>query len=73
MGAQELRELTEAELAEKARTFREELFKLRLRSSVSQLENPMRIRMLRRDLARIATVLRDRARGAAPATGKGKA
>lgn len=72
MTGRELRELTEAELAEKARTFREELFRLRLRASVSQLENPMRIRVLRRDLARIATVLRERVRGAAP-TGKGKA
>lgn len=71
MTAQELRELTEAELAEKGRTFREELFRLRLRASVSQLENPMRIRVLRRDLARIATVLRERARGAAR-TGEGK-
>ncbi|MGH7363628.1 MAG: 50S ribosomal protein L29, partial [Candidatus Methylomirabilales bacterium] len=52
MTARELRELTEAELTEKARAFREELFKLRLRASVTQLENPMRIRVLRRDLAR---------------------
>ena len=72
MTARELRELAEGELAEKAQAFREELFKLRLRASVSQLENPMRIRDLRRDLARIATVLRERPRGAAPTEG-GKA
>jgi len=70
--ARELRELTEEELGEKARAFREELFKLRLRASVSQLENPMRIRTLRRELARIATVLRERARRGAP-TGREKA
>jgi large subunit ribosomal protein L29 len=67
MTAQELRELTDAELEEKARGFREELFKLRLRASVSQIENPMRIRLLRRELARVATVLRERARTAGPA------
>ncbi|MGH7361836.1 MAG: 50S ribosomal protein L29 [Candidatus Methylomirabilales bacterium] len=72
MTVRELRELAEGELAEKARAFREELFKLRLRASVSQLENPMRIRDLRRDLARIATVLRERLRGAVPTEG-GKA
>jgi large subunit ribosomal protein L29 len=62
MTARELRELSEGELTEKARAFREDLFKLRLRGSVGQIENPMRIRVLRRDLARIATVLRERAR-----------
>ncbi len=72
MTGREVRELTEGELTEKARAFREELFKLRLRASVSQLENPMRIRALRRDLARIATVLKERVRGAA-LTGGGKA
>ena len=70
MTARGLRELTEAELTEKARAFREELFKLRLRASVTQLENPMRIRVLRRDLARIATVLLERVRGAAPTEGE---
>ncbi len=72
MTARELRELSEGELTEKARAFREELFKLRLRGSVSQIENPMRIRVLRRDLSRIATVLRERAR-TTPAAGKGGA
>lgn len=69
MTARELRELSDAELEEKARGFREELFKLRLRASVSQIENPMRIRLLRRGLARVATVLRERARTARAAEG----
>jgi large subunit ribosomal protein L29 len=54
----ELRDLTAEELRQKAAELSEELFKLRLRRAASQIENPMRIRQLRRDIARIRTAER---------------
>ncbi len=68
MKYKELRDLTAAELRQKAAELSEELFKLRLRQASSQVENPMRIRQLRRDIARIRTaerVLEGRAPGGA--------
>ena len=56
MGAKEIRELGLEELGQKERELVEELFRLRLRKSTGQLENPMRIRTVRRELARIKTV-----------------
>ncbi len=67
MEASELRDLTDAELGAKEEECREALFKLRLRAAVSPLENPMRLRGLRRDIARIQTVRRQRVRSAAGA------
>ena len=54
----ELKDLTAEELRQKEAGFQEELFKLRLRQSTSQVENPMRIRQLRRDIARVQTAQR---------------
>lgn len=54
----ELRDLTAEELRQKEAGLQEELFKLRLRQATSQVENPMRIRNLRRDIARIRTAQR---------------
>jgi large subunit ribosomal protein L29 len=53
-----LRDLTSDELRQKAAETQEDLFKLRLRQASTQVENPMRIRQLRRDLARIRTAER---------------
>jgi len=58
MKYKELKDLTAEELRQKAAEFGEELFKLRLRQASSQVENPMRIRQLRRDIARIRTAER---------------
>ena len=58
MKYKELKDLTAEELRQKAAELGEELFKLRLRQASSQVENPMRIRQLRRDIARIRTALR---------------
>jgi large subunit ribosomal protein L29 len=55
MNYAELKDLTAEELRQKEAGFREELFKLRLRQATSQVENPMRIRQLRRDIARVRT------------------
>jgi large subunit ribosomal protein L29 len=54
----ELKDLTAEELRQKEAGFREELFKLRLRQATSQVENPTRIRQLRRDIARVRTAQR---------------
>jgi large subunit ribosomal protein L29 len=54
----ELKDLTAEELGQKAATLQDELFKLRLRQATAQVENPMRIRELRRDIARIRTAQR---------------
>ena len=58
MDAKEFRELSTEELEQKLRQVRDELFKLKLRASVSQLENPARIRQLRREIAIGETVRR---------------
>lgn len=60
MNAIEVRELTDDEIRDRISETREELFRLRFRSATQQLENPMLIRSLRRDLARMNTILRER-------------
>jgi large subunit ribosomal protein L29 len=57
MQAKELIELPIDELNAKARELREELCRLRLRRGTSTVENPMKFRQTRRDLARVLTVL----------------
>jgi large subunit ribosomal protein L29 len=59
MDAKEFRELSAAELEQKLHETRDELFKLKLRASVAQLENPARIRRLRREIAVGETVRRE--------------
>jgi large subunit ribosomal protein L29 len=56
----ELRELSTEELARKRGELREEIFHLKLRRATSRLENPMKLRQSRRDLARVETILRER-------------
>lgn len=63
MPLKELRDLGEAELAQKERDIREELFRLRLRGATGQIENKMKARIVRRDLARVLTLQRERAAG----------
>jgi len=58
----DLRNLSEAELDVRTRELEEELFMLQLRRSTSQLENPMKLRAVRRDLARCRTIHRERAK-----------
>lgn len=64
MKASELRELTPEELDEKYRTSKEELFKLRFQLATGQLENTARIRKVRKDIARLMTVMAARKAGA---------
>ena len=56
----ELRELGSDELEAKLRALREELFNLRFQLAVRQLDNPMRVRRVRKDIARVMTIQRER-------------
>ncbi|ANS75992.1 50S ribosomal protein L29 [Paenibacillus yonginensis] len=63
MKANELRNLTTAEIEQKIAGFKEELFNLRFQLATGQLDNPTRIRDVRREIARAKTVLRERELG----------
>ena len=56
----EIRDLGEVELMEKLESLKEELFNLRFQLATGQLDNPMRIKQVRHEIARILTVLRER-------------
>jgi large subunit ribosomal protein L29 len=60
----DLRELTLEQLESKLAELREERFKLRFRSATESIENPMQFRVLRRDTARILTILGEKRRKA---------
>jgi large subunit ribosomal protein L29 len=60
MKARELRELTVDDLREKETQLAEQLFALRLQKVTGQLDNPVRLRHVRRDLARVLTVVREK-------------
>lgn len=62
MDAATLRELTDQEVVERIEQLEEERFRLRFRSATQQLENPMVLRQIRRDLARLKTVRAERER-----------
>ena len=58
MKASELRELTTAELETKLQSLKEELFNLRFQLAINQLDNPMRISAVKKDIARVNTIIR---------------
>jgi len=60
MDPKELRELTLEELREKHRQYKEELFNLRFQNAIGQLANTSRIKEVRRTIARVLTVLREK-------------
>lgn len=72
MEMKELRDLADAELVEKEQQLTQELFNLRFQLATGRIENPMRIRQTRHDLARVKTVLRQNAIASAAQAGKGK-
>jgi large subunit ribosomal protein L29 len=55
MKMSEIKDLSAQELAAKSRDLRQEIFNLRLQQASSQLEKPARLRLLRRDIARLET------------------
>lgn len=60
MKASEIRELSVDELELKIKELKEELFQLRFQHAIHQLDNPMRLKAVKKDIARIKTVLRQR-------------
>jgi len=60
MKTAELRHLSEGELQEKERELNEELFNLHFQHATGQLENVMRIPQVKRDIARVKTILKER-------------
>ena len=77
MRADEIRELTADDIKARVAELEEERFRLRFRSATEPLENPLRLRTIRKDIARLKTILGERARGqsepqAKPATAKTK-
>jgi large subunit ribosomal protein L29 len=58
--SEDIRDLTDTEIGEQIGLAKEELFRLRFRSATQELENPALIRKLRRDIARMYTILRER-------------
>jgi large subunit ribosomal protein L29 len=66
----ELRNLDDAELTQKLRDSKEELFNLRFQGATGQLENHGRLRAVRKDIARIYTILRERELGITPVEGE---
>jgi large subunit ribosomal protein L29 len=67
MKATDFRDMTDSEVREKIAGMEEELFNLRFQARTGQLSNPLRLRMVRRDMARAKTVLSEKRREAAAA------
>jgi len=63
MKSKELRELSDEELAKKLDDSKDELFKLRFQLATNQLDNPMKIKEARRNIARLKTIMRERELG----------
>jgi large subunit ribosomal protein L29 len=61
--AAEFRELTEEELVTRLREAKAELFNLRVQSATGQLDNNRRLQVIRREIARIYTIMRERELG----------
>lgn len=62
MTAQELRELSEPELAQKAAALKQQLFQLRVQAKLGRLEKGLQLRVVRRDIARCLTIQQERTR-----------
>ena len=60
MKATELREMTDVELNKQLKDLKAELFNLRFQHAINQLDNPIRIEAVKKDLARVMTVLAEK-------------
>ena len=67
MKSDKVREMSNDELRSKERELQEQLFRLRFQKSLGQLENALKIRETRRDIARVKTVMRQKQQATAPA------
>jgi large subunit ribosomal protein L29 len=61
MRAEKIRELSDTDLRGKEKELQEQLFRLRFQKSLGQLDNALKLREVRRDIARVKTVLRQKA------------
>jgi large subunit ribosomal protein L29 len=61
MQADEIREMGEADIRARIAELEEERFRLRFRAATEPLEDPLRLRAVRKDIARLHTILRERA------------
>jgi large subunit ribosomal protein L29 len=59
MKAVEIREMSTSELNEKLTEFKAELFNLRFQHAINQLDNPTRLNVVKKDIARIKTIIRE--------------
>ncbi len=62
MKPEKVREMSEAEIAAEEKKLQEQLFKLRLQKSLGQIDNALKIRETRRDIARVKTILGEKSR-----------
>ena len=62
MKAKEIREMTLEDMRAKESELRRELFNLRMQHSIGELSNPMRLRQIRRDIARLKTIMAEKER-----------
>ena len=60
MKAAELREMSAAELTKKLGELKEELFNLRFQHAINQLDNPLRLNVVKKDIARVKTIIREK-------------
>ena len=63
MKIQDIRDLSTQELEEKIKDLKEELFNLRFQNATNQLDNPVRIASVKKDIARVKTVLKEKELG----------
>ncbi|HJQ20880.1 MAG TPA: 50S ribosomal protein L29 [Gemmatimonadaceae bacterium] len=71
MRADEIREMTADDIKARVSELEEERFRLRFRSASEPLENPLRLRTIRRDIARLKTILTEKERGTGNEGGNG--
>jgi large subunit ribosomal protein L29 len=71
--AEKIRDLNETEILAKISELTEEIFNLRFRNSMRQLQNPVSIREKRRDIARLRTILTEHRKGIRKLAGHGEA
>ena len=69
MLSNEIRELSNADIESRIKDLEEERFRLRFRNATEPLEDPLRLRVIRKDIARLKTVLRERQNTNARTTG----
>ena len=65
MKASEIRKMSEAELSEKLVSLKKDLFFLRMQHATNQLQNPVKIAEVKRDIARVKTIIREQQNAAA--------